>query len=65
VPERISFEVSIPVRDGEQVVAYPDSDTVFTPQVVADFTATLRKIRLIVHPGLIDHVDDAADLLEL
>jgi HD superfamily phosphohydrolase len=65
VPERISFEVSIPVRDGDEVVAYPDSDTVFTPQVVADFTATLRKIRLIVHPGLVDHVADAADLLEL
>jgi HD superfamily phosphohydrolase len=65
VPERISFEVSIPVRDGEQVIPYPQSDTVFTPQVVADFTATLRKIRLIVHPDLTSHVHDAAELLEL
>ncbi len=65
VPERISFEVSIPVRDGEQVIPYPESDTVFTPQVVADFTATLRKIRLIVHPDLTSHVHDAAELLEL
>ncbi len=65
VPERISFEVSIPVRDGERVIPYPESDTVFTPQVVADFTATLRKIRLIVHPELISHVHDATELLEL
>lgn len=65
VPERISFEVSIPVRVGDRVVPYPESDTVFTPQVVADFTATLRKIRLILHPDLVAHANDAAALLEL
>ena len=67
VPERISFEVSIPVRIGDRVVAYPESDTVFTPQVVTDFTSTLRKIRLIVHPGLVEHIrgKEPAELLEL
>jgi HD superfamily phosphohydrolase len=65
VPERISFEVSIPVKNGTEVIAYPDSDTVFTPQVVADFTRTLRKVRLIVHPLLVDLAGDGAELLEL
>ncbi|MFO8065449.1 MAG: HD domain-containing protein [Spirochaetia bacterium] len=65
VPERISFEVSIPIRDREKVIAYPESDTVFTPQVVRDFTNTLRKIRLIIHPDLTHRVKDAASLLEL
>ncbi|MFP4010565.1 MAG: HD domain-containing protein [Spirochaetaceae bacterium] len=65
VPERISFEVSIPVRDGERILPYPDSDTVFTRQVVTDFTRTLRKIRLIVHPALAVQIHDPEELLEL
>lgn len=60
VPERISFEVSIPVRNHDRIIPYPESDTVFTQQVVADFTQTLRKIRLIVHPGLTDRLGTAA-----
>lgn len=65
VPERISFEVSIPIQDRDKILAYPDSDTVFTPQVVRDFTNTLRKIRLIVHPKAAESIKDPASLLEL
>ena len=51
VPEAVSFEVQLPVLHDGEVVAYPQSDTVFTPQVVADFTRTLRRLRVIVDPA--------------
>ncbi len=51
VPEAVSFEVHLPVTDHGAVVSYPEADTVFTPQVVADFTRTLRRLRVIVDPS--------------
>ena len=63
VPERISFEAAFPGVRGGGLVPYPDSETVFTPHVVQDFTRTLRKMRLIVDPGIADSVGDGAELI--
>lgn len=52
VPEAISFEVNMPVVTESGYVDYPEAGTVFTKDVVRDFTANLRKIRLIVRPDL-------------
>ncbi|MFP4483718.1 MAG: HD domain-containing protein [Spirochaetota bacterium] len=63
VPERISFEAAFPVITADGMVSYPDSGTVFTPQVVEDFTRTLRKMRLIVEPGITESIRDAEELI--
>jgi uncharacterized protein len=58
VPERIGFEVRFPVVTDRGLVDYPDAETVFTPAVVADFTRTLRRIRLILHPDIASSATD-------
>ena len=63
IPEGISFEVSFPVVSGHDIVDYPSAGSVFTPPVIADFTQTLRRIRLILHPNLASRVTNPADLL--
>lgn len=50
LPEKVSFEVSLPVETESGIVPYSQSETVFTPQVVRDFTRTLRRLRIIVAP---------------
>jgi uncharacterized protein len=55
LPEGISFEVSFPVIEDGAKVDYTASGTVFTRQVVDDFTHTLRRIRVMIHPRLVDH----------
>lgn len=63
IPENISFEVTIPVVNDEDVVDYMDSGTVFTRQVVEDFTRTLRRVRLIVSPRAAERVAEPAALM--
>ncbi|HUX13829.1 MAG TPA: HD domain-containing protein [Spirochaetia bacterium] len=63
IPENISFEVTIPVVNDAGVVDYMDSGTVFTHQVVEDFTRTLRRVRLIVSPRAATLVGNAPVLL--
>ena len=53
VPEKIGFEVQFPVVSDHGLVDYPDAGTVFTPAVVADFTRTLRRIRLMLNPDIV------------
>lgn len=65
VPEGISFEVEFPVIDGERIISYPESDTVFTPTVVADFTRTLRRIRLMVAPEAAANLTETKWILDL
>lgn len=47
IPEDVSFESNIPIlcKDGS-VIPFSQADELFTPDVVAAFTASLRKIRL-------------------
>lgn len=63
VPEQISFEARFSVLTRDGLVSYPDSGTVFTPQVVQDFTRTLRKMRLIVEPAIAVEAAAAGDEL--
>jgi hypothetical protein len=63
VPEAISFEAAFSVVTTEGPLSYSEAGTVFTPQVVSDFTRTLRKMRLIVDPELAPEVADVDELL--
>ncbi|MEE8441044.1 MAG: HD domain-containing protein [Spirochaetia bacterium] len=63
VPEKISFEVRFPVVFDDGLVDYPDAGTVFTPAVVADFTRTLRRIRLMLEPGVAGAASDPESAL--
>ena len=59
VPEAISFETDLPVlldgpdRCGEErcAVPFPQSPTVFTAPVIADFARSLRRIRVFAREG--------------
>ncbi len=61
VPEPISFEIDIPVREREEIRPYAETDTVFTPQAVREFTRSLRRIRLILPPEIAREVDPAKE----
>lgn len=63
IPEAVGFEVRFPVIADGQVIDYPDAGTVFTPNVISDFTRTLRRIRLILEPSIADRVRDPDQLL--
>lgn len=45
---KISFEVDLPVLHHGALTAFPETDTVFTREVVHDFTEKLQKIRVII-----------------
>ncbi len=63
VPERISFEIP---RTHPSVSADGNGGaTVFTPAVVKGFTASLRRLRIAVDPGLADSVRGVQDLSEM
>lgn len=63
VPERISFEIRFPVMTRSGLVDYPETSTVFTPLVIADFTRAIRRIRLMVAPGIAERVHDPESTL--
>jgi hypothetical protein len=63
VPEPVSFEVTFPVIDGNRILDYPEAGTVFTRAVIDDFVRTLRRIRLILEPGIAASLSGANDLL--
>ncbi len=65
IPESVSFEISMPIVLGERVVDYPRAGTVFTPQVIQDFTRTLRRIRLFAPASLASEIRNPAELMEL
>lgn len=54
IPERVSFEVDMPISNSHGVMTFPDSASVFTEDVIREFTATLRRVRVMcrVRPGL-------------
>ncbi|TVR32998.1 MAG: HD domain-containing protein [Spirochaetaceae bacterium] len=65
VPEDISFEVDLAVIDSGGVLQnYPQSDTVFTGRVVADFTRTLRRLRIMVSSDIAADIPHPERLLE-
>ena len=61
IPEPVSFEISMPIVDENGVVDYPNAGTVFTPQVIHDFTRTLRRIRVMLPVDIADTSDGQAE----
>ncbi len=61
IPERISFEVDMPIADGDSIRSFPDAGSVFTADVVREFTASLRRVRVMCRPvpGLDPHAVSA------
>ena len=48
IPENISFEADIMIRDGEKIEKYASTPSVFTSEVIDQFIRSLRKIRVAV-----------------
>lgn len=48
IPENISFEMDIMVRDNEEIESYRHAPSVFTADVIQQFIRSLRKIRITV-----------------
>lgn len=63
LPDPISFEASFPVIDRERELQFTDV-SVFTGKVVERFTATLRRIRLIVPEPAIAGIRDPRQFLD-
>ncbi|ULQ61112.1 HD domain-containing protein [Brucepastera parasyntrophica] len=61
IPERISFESDLFITD--ENTGFSSSSTVFSRDTVASFTASLRKIRLAVHPDFVSIVKNIPELL--
>ncbi len=64
IPENISFEIQLPVWNGKEFIEYPRSGTVFTEEVVDNFTSTLRRIRVMVNPEYADILRRRPESLE-
>jgi HD superfamily phosphohydrolase len=56
IPERISFDIELPIIEREKAVPYNESGSVFNEDIVKDFTGSLRTISLLV--------EDNQDLIE-
>ncbi|TVQ24149.1 MAG: HD domain-containing protein [Spirochaetaceae bacterium] len=54
IPERVSFEVEMPITERGRIQDFPDAGSVFTTDVVREFTASLRRVRVMcrAHDGL-------------
>lgn len=57
IPEPVSFEITMPITQGNSVIDIQKAGTVFTPGVVSDFTRTLRRLRVMVAPAIADELD--------
>jgi HD superfamily phosphohydrolase len=65
IPERISFEIDLPVLHPEgRVVEYASAGSVFTPPVVEGFTKTLRILRVALPPEAAAEIKRPKEMLE-
>ncbi|MDR0349092.1 MAG: hypothetical protein LBH90_06335, partial [Tannerella sp.] len=62
VPEPISFETGLHVSGESR--DFEESSTVFKPQTVKNFTASLRILRIFAPPSLEDRIK-AIDIIEM
>jgi HD superfamily phosphohydrolase len=62
IPEDISFESDLFIQD--ENVTFSNSSTVFSSDVVARFSSSLRMVRVAVHPSIAQRVLAIADLPE-
>lgn len=56
IPENISFESKLMIDRDSEIISYHDAQTVFTQEVVHQFTRNLRKIRLAVAPSVKERI---------
>lgn len=64
IPENISFEVDLPLGDSDtKFNDLSPAQTVFTPPVIAGFTNTIRKLRIICSPTIADTLASGETLL--
>jgi HD superfamily phosphohydrolase len=62
VPERITFESDLFIKD--ENAPFSESSTVFSREVVTRFSASLRMVRLAVHPSVAARLDAVPGLKE-
>lgn len=62
IPERITFESDLFIQDENAV--FSDSSTVFSSDVVSRFTASLRMLRVAVHPTVFELIASVPGLPE-
>jgi hypothetical protein len=56
IPEPISFEVELPIIDGERSVPFTGSGSVFSRPVVDGFSASMRMLRVFTPAALVQKV---------
>ena len=64
IPEPISFEVSLFIRNADSLTPFVESGTIFQGDVVRRFVDTLRKIRVFVDPILVIKPETAATVAQ-
>ncbi len=62
IPERVSFECDVRISDQNR--SFSESNTVFSPSVVEQFTSSLRIIRIAIHQRLTVNPQKMAELSE-
>jgi len=66
IPEDISFESDFPLQDAwGNLLSFSQARSVFSPPVVKEFTASLRKLRVLVHPDYDLNPQKAAEICSL
>ncbi len=56
IPEHISFDIDIMLRDNNDLETYDSSPSVFTKNVIEQFVRSLRKIRISVSAGVAEKI---------
>jgi HD superfamily phosphohydrolase len=64
IPEPISFEVELFIKDGDDYTPFVSSGSVFSRPVVNGFTASLRKVRLFLPPRFEGRIKNPQELLQ-
>jgi hypothetical protein len=65
IPEKISFEVNLPVFDKNRFDNFTDSGSVFNETVIKGFTEALRKIRIFMPENICEKFSKESFVLEI
>ncbi|MFO7848694.1 MAG: HD domain-containing protein, partial [Spirochaetia bacterium] len=63
IPEHISFEIELPIADGDEALDFSNSGSVFSPPVVEGFASSLRKIRIFAPADLVPKIQSKENIL--
>ncbi len=56
IPEPVSFEVDLKIQSESNLISFTQAGSAFSKEVIDGFTGTLRKIRLMIHPQLVETI---------